>query len=85
MRVHVPSALRNYTAAAIVEGHGATLGDVLDDLDRRHPGLRFRIVDEQARIRRHIRLFVAGEQAHALDCPVADGDEIVIVLALSGG
>jgi len=85
MRVRVPSALHGYTAAAAVCADGATLGAVLDGLDRRHPGLRFRIVDEQARIRRHIRLFIAGEQAHDLDRPVRDDEELIIVLALSGG
>ena len=86
MIVQVPTALRSYTGKrGQVEGEGASLGDLLLDLDRRYPGLRFRIIDEQERIRRHIRLFVNREQAHALAAPLAPGDEVHIICALSGG
>ena len=85
MKVLVPSALRSYTSAAEVQAHGAWLGALLDDLERLYPGIRFRMIDEQDRIRRHIRIFVNGEQAHALDVPLAPADEVVIVQALSGG
>lgn len=85
MKVLIPSALRSYTDAAWVEASGATLAEVLADLDRIHPGIRFRMIDEQDRIRPHIRFFAAGTQArdlaHTLD---ADG-ELLIVQALSGG
>jgi hypothetical protein len=54
-----------------VEAEGASLAALLADLDRRYPGIRFRMVDEQERIRRHMRVFVNGEQvfdlAHALE------------------
>lgn len=56
-----------------------------DDLERQHPGIRFRMVDEQERIRGHIRIFVNGEQVHALAQPLEASDEVVIVQALSGG
>jgi molybdopterin converting factor small subunit len=85
MRVVVPTHLRSYTAsAAEVEAQGVTLADVLDDLDTRFPGLRFRVVDEQGRIRPHVKFFVDGEQVHALDAPVG-GAPVQIVAALSGG
>jgi len=86
MIVHVPTALRSYTGRrAEVEADGATLAALLLDLDRRHPGLRFRIVDEQDRIRVHIRLFVNRDQADDLRAPLAPADEVHIVCALSGG
>ena len=85
MKVLIPTPLRSYTPRAEVDAEGATLGAVLLDLDRRHPGIRFRIVDEQDRIRPHLRLFVNGEQAFDLSRPVRGTDEIVIVQALSGG
>jgi molybdopterin synthase sulfur carrier subunit len=86
MRVVVPTHLRSYTGgAAAVEGEGATLGDVLDDLDARFPGLRFRVVDEQGRIRPHVKFFVDGAQAHALTAPVGEEATVQIVAALSGG
>jgi hypothetical protein len=58
---------------------------VLRDLDRRHPGLRFRIVDEQDRMRPHVRFFVDGEQVFDLRRPLAAGESVQIVQALSGG
>jgi molybdopterin converting factor small subunit len=86
MRVFIPPPLRSYTGGrAHVELEGATLGAVLDALDARYPGLRFRIVDEQDRIRPHIRFIVREEFAHALDRPLDPGDEVQIVCALSGG
>jgi molybdopterin converting factor small subunit len=85
MRVIIPSALLSYTASSTVEAAGATLAEVLAALEAQFPGIRFRMIDEQEAIRRHIRLFVNGEQvydlAHALDAK----DELVIVQALSGG
>jgi len=85
MRVHIPSALRSYTERSETQASGATLAALLADLDRRYPGIRFRMIDEQDRIRRHIRIFVNGEQVHALAQPLRDSDEVVIVQALSGG
>ena len=86
MRVLIPGPLRDYTAnAAAVSADGLTLGSLLADLDRRFPGLRFRIIDEQGRIRRHIKFFVDGVQAKDLN-PALDGaTEVMIVCALSGG
>jgi molybdopterin converting factor small subunit len=85
MRVLIPSALHSYTRARTVEASGATLAEVLADLDRRYPGFRFRVVDEQDRVRRHIRVFVAGEQVFDLARPLRPTDQIALVLALSGG
>ena len=85
MRVMVPSALRTYTGAGEVAAAGGTLAEMLDDLDRRFPGIRFRVIDEQDRIRRHIRFFVNGEQTFDLAFVLGDDDEVYIVQALSGG
>ncbi|OGA04477.1 MAG: molybdopterin synthase sulfur carrier subunit [Betaproteobacteria bacterium RIFCSPLOWO2_02_FULL_62_17] len=85
MKVLIPGALRSYTESSEAEAAGATLGEVLVDLDRRYTGIRFRMVDEQDRIRRHIRIFVNGGQVRELSQPLAITDEVVIVQALSGG
>ncbi len=85
MKVLIPSALRSYTEQAQTEARGATLAEVLDDLERQYPGIRFRMIDEQARIRRHIRFFVDGEEAKALSQPLETAQELVIAQALSGG
>lgn len=85
MKVLIPSALRSYTERGEIEAHGATLAALLADLDRRYQGIRFRIVDEQDQIRRHIRIFVNGTQVHHLAHTLTANDEVVIVQALSGG
>lgn len=85
MKVLIPSALRSYTERGVTEASGATLAALLADLERQYTGIRFRIVDEQDRIRRHIRVFVNGEQVRDLSQPLAAADEVVIVQALSGG
>jgi molybdopterin converting factor small subunit len=85
MKVLIPGALRSYTERGEVDVSGATVGAVLVELDRRYAGIRFRMIDEQDQIRRHIRLFVNGEQVRDLAQPLNAKDEIVIVQALSGG
>jgi molybdopterin converting factor small subunit len=84
--VFVPSQLTSYTGGVSqLSAAGATLDQVLADLDRRFPGLRFRVIDEQDRVRRHMRIFLNGEAAKRVDLAVADGDEVLIFGALSGG
>jgi sulfur-carrier protein len=85
MRVIIPSSLRSYTQRSQAEANGATLGEALADLDRSYPGIRFRMIDEQDRIRRHIRIFVNGGQVRDLSHPLRLTDEVIIVQALSGG
>lgn len=85
MRVLIPSALQSYTGAAWVAASGATVDGLLADLDRQFPGIRFRMVDEQRRIRRHIRLFLNGEMLFDPDHPLPADGELHIVQALSGG
>jgi sulfur-carrier protein len=85
MKVLIPGALRSYTEKSEAEAEGDTLAALLADLDRRYTGIRFRMVDEQDRIRRHIRIFVNGAQVHDLAHALRKSDEVVIVQALSGG
>jgi len=86
VKVLLPSPLASYTAnRREVEAEGATLAELLADLDRRYPGLRFRVVDEQDAIRPHIRIFVNRTLAPTLAAPLAPGDEVLVVAALSGG
>lgn len=85
MKVMIPSALRSYTERSEADAQGATLAALLVDLDRQYAGIRFRMVDEQDQIRRHIRVFVNGVQAHDLTQPLSTSDEVIIVQALSGG
>jgi len=86
MRVFIPSQLQSYSGGAThVEAAGSTIDEVLIDLDQRYPGIRFRIVDEQDRIRRHMRIFVGREAARDVRAALTSGDEIMIFGALSGG
>lgn len=85
MRVLIPSALLSYTGQPWVAATGETVGEVLADLDRTYPGIRFRMIDEQGRMRRHVRFFCAGEIVRDLDYPLRADDELFIVQALSGG
>ncbi len=64
---------------------GATVGDVLANLDRRYPGMRFRMIDEQDRVRTHIRLYVNTKAVESLGVGVRPGDTLHLICALSGG
>ena len=84
--VRIASPLRSYTrGAASVAAAGSTVAEVLADLEQRFPGMRFRMIDEQDRIRRHMRVFVNEHEAPTLAAPVAAGDQVHLICALSGG
>jgi molybdopterin synthase sulfur carrier subunit len=86
MKVHIPSPLRSYTREkATVEADGETLNALLDDLDRRCPGIRFRMVNEQDAVREHIKIYINQEQTKDLSSLLKPDDEIHILCALSGG
>jgi molybdopterin converting factor small subunit len=86
MRVVIPSQLRSYTCGeSTVEVDGETLDEMTRALDAMFPGIRFRIIDEQERIRRHIRIFVNLAEVRTLAHRLAPTDEVHIVGALSGG
>ena len=86
MKVVLPTPLADYTGhRREVEADGATLDALFDDLDRRYPGLRFRVIDEQGAIRPHIKVFVNRVQSARLDAALAARDEVLVVAALSGG
>ena len=85
MRVLIPTSLHSYTRKPWVEAVGATLDEALADLDRQYPGIRFRMIDEQGRMRPHIRFFVNGGQSFDLSQRLRPTDELLIVQALSGG
>jgi molybdopterin converting factor small subunit len=86
VRVYVPGPLRSYTGEkSAVEAGGATMGEMLDGLDRAYPGIRFRMIDERGRIREHIKLFVNGEQIRDLGVRLEASSEVHIICAISGG
>ena len=93
IRVRIPSPLRTYTGAAEVRVAvpvlapelPPTVGGVLATLDHRYPGLRFRIIDEQGKVRPHVKLFVGSDATRDLGAAVPSGGTLMIVAALSGG
>jgi molybdopterin converting factor small subunit len=86
VQVLIPSQLQSYTGGASrVEVGGTSVAAVLDDLDRLFPGIRFRVIDEQGRIRRHMRLFVGQDRQFDINRVLGEGDEVLIFGALSGG
>ena len=86
MQVRIPTPLRSYTGdQKVVEAAGTTLGGVLLDLDRQFPGLRFRVVDEQGRLRKHVNVWLDGERVRDLGAGLDGVEEVVIMQALSGG
>ena len=85
MQVLIPGALRSYTGVSRVQAQGDTLDALFDDLDRRYPGLRFRVVDEQRQLRPNMRIFVNGLGVRDLQHALGPDDFVAVVLALSGG
>jgi molybdopterin converting factor small subunit len=85
MKVLVPAALRSYTGSTQLEASGDTLLALFAELDRRYPGVRFRVVDEQQQLRPNMRIFVNGQGVRDLQHPLQPQDFVAIVLALSGG
>jgi len=87
--VRIPSPLRKLTNdQEIVPAEGATIGDVLANLDSTFPGLVERICDEQGNVRRFVNIFVNDEDIRFLEekaTTVKEGDEISIVPAIAGG
>jgi molybdopterin converting factor small subunit len=86
MKVIIPSPLLSYTHQQNeVEARGATISELLEDLNRQFPGIRFRMIDEQDAVRPHMKIFVNGEQVRGLETSLAASDEVHILQALSGG
>jgi sulfur-carrier protein len=86
VQVRIPTPLRSYTGGATyVEATGTTLDELLRDVDRQCPGLRFRVVDEQGVLRRHMNVFLNQEKVRDLSLPVVESDDVVLMQALSGG
>ena len=86
MQVSIPSALLSYTSGeAVVSADGTTVDAVLRHLDDRYRGLRFRVIDEQDRVRRHMKIFVNNEQVSDIQRPLGPQDRLHLLMALSGG
>jgi len=89
VKVRVPTPLRRFTAGVDeVAADGDSVKAVLEDLERRHPGMRERLLDEKGDLRRFVNIYLNGDDIRflsQLDSKVKDGDDISIVPAIAGG
>ncbi len=88
IEVQIPTILRPYTdGARAVEAKGGTLGELVEDLESRHPGLRERLVEDGG-LRRFVNVYLNDEDVRflgGLDTPVSDGDTVTVLPAVAGG
>ena len=89
IEVRVPTILRSYTGGQkVVEGAGATLSGLIDDLDAKHNGFKGRLITPEGGLHRFVNIYVNDEDVRflgSLDAKVADGDSITILPAVAGG
>jgi sulfur-carrier protein len=88
IEVRIPTILRTYTGGAkAVESSGATLDELLNNLDAAHGGLRERLVDGE-KLRRFVNVYLNDEDVRflgGLETPVKDGDTVTVLPAVAGG
>ncbi len=88
-KIRIPTPLRSYTQNQDeVEAKGATVGEVLADLERQFPGIGARLLDEKGALRRYVNVFHNDEDIRFLEelkTKVADSDRLAIVPAIAGG
>ena len=88
IEVRIPTILRSYTGGAkAVESSGATLDELLNNLDAAHGGLRERLVDGE-KLRRFVNVYLNDEDVRflgGLETPVKDGDTVTVLPAVAGG
>ena len=89
VKVRIPTQLRERSGgAADLDGDGATVAEVLKQLEANHPGFAARLYDEEGQLRRFVNVFVADEDIRflqGLDTPVAEGQVVSVVPAVAGG
>jgi molybdopterin converting factor small subunit len=87
--VRVPTILRTYTGGeSEVTASGATLAEVLDDLDASYAGIKARILDDNGALRRFVNVYVGDEDVRFLDdlaTPTPDGTKVSVIPAVAGG
>jgi sulfur-carrier protein len=88
-KVHIPTPLRGFTRnQAEVQAPGATVGEVLTELEKRFPGLGSRLLDGKGALRRYVNVFHNDEDIRGLqelDTPVKDSDRLTVLTAMAGG
>ena len=87
--VRIPSPLRRYTnGQSKVEGKGANISELIENLESQYPGVKTRLCEENGQIKRYVNVFVNGEEIRTLqgsETALTDKDEVSIVPAMAGG
>ncbi|MGW1199646.1 MoaD/ThiS family protein [Streptomyces sp. NPDC002536] len=87
--VRIPTILRTYTSGrSEVEASGATLAEVVADLNARHPGIAARVLDDSGRLRRFVNVYVNDDDVRfeqGLETPTPDGSAVSVIPAVAGG
>jgi molybdopterin synthase sulfur carrier subunit len=87
--VRIPTILRSYTGGeSEVTADGATLAEVLEDLELHYAGIKGRILDDQGALRRFVNVYVGNDDVRFLDnleTPTPDGTQISVIPAVAGG
>lgn len=86
MKVKISSPLQSYTnGVREIEINKSTLNELLDELDAKYPGIKFRFIDEQDNVRNNMSIFVNGEIVNNIFIPLKENSEVFIVHMISGG
>ncbi|TMR95394.1 MoaD/ThiS family protein [Nonomuraea basaltis] len=89
IEVRIPTILRNYTdGAKAVNAEGATLDELITNLESRHPGIKDRLIDNGGGLRRFVNVYLNDEDVRflgGLGTPVSDGDTVTVLPAVAGG
>jgi molybdopterin synthase sulfur carrier subunit len=93
IEVRIPTILRTYTGGEKAVGAtGATLAELIDDLESHHPGIKERLLDAKddgpADLRRFVNVYVNDEDVRftgGLQTELSDGDQVVVLPAVAGG
>jgi molybdopterin synthase sulfur carrier subunit len=92
VEVRIPTILRTYTdGAKAVNGEGATLSELIENLEAKHPGIKERLVEakgDATDLRRFVNVYVNEEDVRftgGLDTSIGEGDQVVVLPAVAGG
>jgi MoaD family protein len=86
--VHVTATLRNLVGAKSVDSNGATVDELLKNLESKYPGFKSQISDADGGLHRFVNIYLNDEDIrylNALDTQLKDGDVVSILPALAGG
>ncbi|GAA1900665.1 MoaD/ThiS family protein [Streptantibioticus ferralitis] len=89
VNVRIPTILRTYTGGqAEVSAEGSTLSEVISSLEKDHPGISARVLDDQGKLRRFVNVYVNDDDVRfdkGLETVTPDGSGVSIIPAVAGG